>query len=189
VLGEKGKQIIKFMEDMRLGLTITQAAHLFYSDRFGYDYARIKLKRMWEKGYIKKYTNDYSDELIYYLDKKPSFHDNAVLNVYSNFINRGYKINEFRHEIQLMEGKYRADAIINADNDNEIRTVLIEVDRYSPTNIKKYDEVYESGELQRQYGVFPMILILTDVERKYKSDYFEIVSMDIKCSDFNKVLI
>ncbi len=73
MLGEKGKLIIKFMEDIRLGLTITQAGHLFYSDRFGYDYARIKLKRMWEQGYIKKYTNNYSNELIYYLDKKPSF--------------------------------------------------------------------------------------------------------------------
>jgi hypothetical protein len=190
VLGEKGKTIIKFMEDTDLGLTINQAAHLFYTDRFGYDYARIKLKRMWEKGLIKKYTNNYSDELIYYLDKKPSYHDNAVLNVYANFISRGYKITEFEPpEFPWMDGKYKSDAFIKAETDEETRTVIVEVDLNTITNVKKYEEWYETKELQKKYGDFPLLLILTDVDRAYKSDYFEIVSMDIKCSDFNKVLI
>lgn len=185
----RDKIIIKFMEDIGLGLTINQAAMMFFPRNFAYDYARQRLRKLWEMGALKRYKSNYSEEFIYYLDKKPSFHDNAVLNVYSNFINRGYKIIDFKHEMHLLDGKYRADGIIKAENENEIRTVLIEVDRYSPTNIKKYDEVFESGELQRQYGVFPLLLILTDIERTYKSDYFEIVSMDIKCSNFNRALI
>jgi DNA-binding Lrp family transcriptional regulator len=189
MLTSRDKRIIRFMEDKDLGLTINQAALMFFPKNFAYDYARQRLRKLWEMGVLKRYKSNYSEEFIYYLNKKPSYHDNAVLNVYANFVKRGYKITEFKREMELMEGKYRADGIIKAENENEIRTVLIEVDRYSPTNINKYDEVYESRELQRRYGVFPLVLILTDVDRTYKSDYFEIVTTDIKCSDFQKVLI
>jgi DNA-binding Lrp family transcriptional regulator len=185
----RDKIIIKFMEDIGLGLTINQAAMMFFPRNFAYDYARQRLRKLWEMGVLKRYKSNYSEEYIYYLDRKPSFHDNAVLNVYASFINHGYKISSFKRELQLMKGKYRADGIIIAENENEIRIVLVEIDRYSSTDIKKYEEVYESREFQRQYGVFPLILILTDVDRTYKSDYFEIVTMDIKCSNFNKALI
>jgi hypothetical protein len=76
-----------------------------------------------------------------------------------------------------------------AENDKEIRIVIIEVDHSSITNLKKYEELFESGDLQRKYGDFPLLLILTDTDRTYKSENFEIVSMDVKCSDFQKVLI
>jgi hypothetical protein len=190
VLGDKGKKIIKFMEDKDLGLTINQAALMFYPKKFAYDYARLKLKKMWEMGCIKKYTSNYSNELIYYFDKKPSFHNNSVLNVYANFVSLGYKIKEFREpECEWMDGKYKSDGFIVAENDKEIRIVIIEVDHSSITNLKKYEELFESGDLQRKYGDFPLLLILTDTDRTYKSENFEIVSMDVKCSDFQKVLI
>jgi DNA-binding Lrp family transcriptional regulator len=185
----RDKIIIKFMEDIGLGLTINQAAMMFFPRNFAYDYARQRLRKLWEMGVLKRYKSNYSEEYIYYLDKKPSYHDNAVLNVYANFVSRGYKINEFKRELQLAEGKYRADGLIRAENENEIRITLVEVDRYSATDIKKYEEVYESRELQRQYCVFPLVLILTDIDRTYKSDYFEIVTMDIKCSNFYRALI
>jgi hypothetical protein len=190
MLGEKGKKIIKFMEDKDLGLTINQAALMFYPRKFAYDYARLKLKKMWKMDCIKKYTSNYSNELIYYFDKKPSFHNNAVLNIYANFIGVGYKITEFRPpECIWMEGKYKSDGFIVAENDKEIRIAIIEVDHSNVTNMKKYEDLFESGELQRKYGVFPMVIILSDVERNYKSDNFTVVSMDIRCSNFQKVLI
>jgi hypothetical protein len=189
MLGEKGKKIIKFMEDTDLGLTINQAALMYYPKKFAYDYARLKLKKMWESGCIKRYTCNYSNELIYYLDKKPSFHNNAVLNVYANLVSAGYEIKEFRKpECEWMDGKYKSDGFIIAENDKEIRIVIVEVDHSNVTNMKKYEELYESCELQRKYGVFPMVVILSDVERSYKSDNFTVITLDIKCSDFNKVL-
>jgi hypothetical protein len=188
MLGEKGKQIVKFMEDMDLGLTINQAALMFYPRKFAYDYARLKLKRMWEQGYIKRYTNDHSGEIIYYFDKKPSFHNNSVLNVYANFINAGYQIREFKKECEWLDGKYRSDGFIAVENNKEIRLAAIEVDHANVTNMRKYDEIYWSGELQRKYGDFPMVIILSDVERNYSSDNYTTVTLDIRCSDFQKVL-
>lgn len=189
MLTQRDKVILRFMESVGLGLTIQQAALMFFPRKFAYDYARQRMKKLWEMGAVKKYKSDYSEELVYYLNKKPSYHDNAVLNVYAAFTDAGYAITDFKHEFQIIDGKYRADGFIQAENDKEIRMVLIEVDRYSPTNIKKYEEVYESGELQERYGVFPMLIILSDVQRAYKSDNFAIVTLDIKCGEFSKVLI
>lgn len=187
----RDKRIIRFMEDKGLGITINQAAMMFFPKSFAYDYARQRLRKLWKMGVLKRYKSNYSEEFIYYLpDKKPSFHDNAVLNVYANFINRGYKITEFKPpEFPFLDGKYKSDAFIKAETEDEARIVIAEVDLNTITNIKKYEEWYETKELQRKYGDFPLLLILTDVCRTYKSDYFEIVSMDIKCSDFNKALI
>ena len=188
MLTQRDKIILKFMEDVGLGLTIQQAA-MFFPRKFAYDYARQRMKKLWEMGAIKRYTSDYSNELIYYLDRKPSYHDNAILNIYAAFINAGYEVKDFRHELQLVGGKYRADGIIKAENEKEIRIALIEVDRYCSTNVRKYEEVYNLGDLQRKYGVFPMVIILSDVDRNYKSNHFEIVRLDIKCTDFQKVLM
>lgn len=89
------KKILRFLEEYNLGLTITQAGMIFYTGKWKYDYARLKLKKLWDKKLIRRYTSNYSDELIYYFEKKPSFHDNAVLNAYASFIVAGYEITYF----------------------------------------------------------------------------------------------
>jgi hypothetical protein len=190
MITSRDKKILRFMEEYGRGLTINQAALMYWPKKFGYYYARIRLHKLWqEMKVIQRYTNHYTGELIYYFDKKPTFHNNVVLNVYANFVGAGYKITEFKKECEWLGGKYRSDAFIKAETEEETRIVIVEVDFNCVTNIKKYEELYETGELQRKYGDFPMILILTDVERKYRSDNFEIVVLDIKCSTFSKVLI
>lgn len=188
MLTSRDKKIIKFMENTSLGLTINQAALMYWPKKFGYDYARLRLRKLWERGVLKRYTNDYSDELIYYFEKKPSFHKNAILNVYANFVSAGYNITHFKSEQPWMNGKYISDGFLIAENDKEIRIAIIEVDHSNITNMKKYEDLFESGELQDQYKIFPMVIILTDVEREYRSGNFTVIRLDIKCSGFRKVL-
>lgn len=187
-LSSTDKKILKFMEEYNLGLTISQTGMLFYQGKWRYDYARLKLKKLWDKKLIRRYTSNYSDEYIYYLDKKPSYHDNAVLNVYANFVAAGYSIEYFKNEQQWLDGEIRNDAFIIADNPEEKRIVFVEVDLNSTTDIDKYERLYETGILQKIYGVFPMLVILSDIERAYDSDNFEIVQLDMDCSQFYKVL-
>jgi hypothetical protein len=189
MLTPRDKKIIRFMEDINLGLTIEQAALMFFPKKFAYDYARQRLKKLWSMGATKRYANMYTNELIYYLDKKPSYHNNAILNVYSCFVAAGYKITSFKPEQQWMDNKYRSDGLIIAENENEIRIVIIEVDHSSTTNLNKYEELYETGELQRLYGDFPMVLILSNIERSYKSESFTVIGLDMRCTNFFKVLI
>jgi hypothetical protein len=190
MLTGRDKKILKFMEEIGVGLTINQAAMMYFPKKFSYYYARTRLHTLWhDMKVIQRYTNSYTDELIYYFDKKPTFHNNAILNVYANFISSGYTVTEFKRECEWLGGKYRSDAFIKAETEEETRIVIVEVDFNCVTNIKKYEELYETQELQRKYGDFPMILILTDAERKYKSDLFEVVTLDIRCSNFSKVLI
>jgi hypothetical protein len=180
------------METMGLGLTINQAALLFFPKKFAYDYARVRMKKMWEMNVLKRYTNNLTGELIYYLpdEKKPTLHNNAAMNIYANFKAAGYKITEFKTEKEWLEGKYKSDAYIVAETDEVKRIAIVEVDLSSLTNIKKYEELFETKQLQKEHGDFPMVVILSDVERSYKSDFFEVVTMDLRCSDFNsKVLV
>jgi hypothetical protein len=187
----RDKRILKFLEKYNLGFTINQAAMMYWPKKFGYIYSRTRLRYLWDKmKVLQRYTSPYTKEHIYYFDKKPTVHNNVVMNVYANFVNAGYKITEFEPpEFAWMDGKYKSDAFIKAETEEEVRIVLVEVDLNTVTNIKKYEELYATGELQRKYGDFPMLLILTDVKRQYKSDNFEIVTLDIRCSDFSKVLI
>lgn len=197
MISKRDKKIIKFMESTNLGLTINQAALMFFPQSFSYDYARTRLRNRWEKNILKRYTNDYTGELIYYLEdtakptKKPSFHDNAVLNVYANFINLGYKITEFKTNKEWAEGVIKSDAFFIVENEDEKRLIIVEIDVTHPTNLSKYEDLYEIGEIQELYnGVFPMVLILSAVDRSYTSENFAVVNLDIKCTDFrNKVLI
>lgn len=190
MLTDRDKKIIKFMEDIGLGLTINQAALMFFPKKFAYDYARNRLRKLWDngRGPLKKYTNSYSGELIYYLDKKPSYHSNAILNIYANFIAAGYKITHFKHEQHWLDGKYKSDAFIKVENDHEIRLVIVELDHTHPTEINKYEAIYETNELQQTYGDFPMVVILSDIGRSYKSENFTVINMDVRCTDFNKLL-
>jgi hypothetical protein len=191
MISPRDKQILRFLERYNLGLTINQAAQIFFPPKFGYIYSRTRLRYLWkEMKALQRYTSPYTKEYIYYFDKKPTVHNNAVMNVYSGYVAAGYKITEFEPpEYELLGGKYKTDAFIKAETEEEVRLALVEVDLNTTTNIKKYEELYEFGEYQRRYGAFPLIVILTDVNRKYSNDNFEIVTLDIRCSDFHKVLI
>lgn len=188
MLSLRDKRILRLMEDTGLGLTINQAGLMFFPKKFAYDYARLRLKKLYDMKAIRRYVNNYTGELIYYTARKPSYHDNAVMNVYANFVSHGYKIEYFKNEKQWLDGSIRSDGFIVADNPMEKRIAIVEVDLHSVTDISKYELLYDTREVQKEYGVFPMVIILSDVERRYESENFEIVVLDVKCSDFSKVL-
>jgi len=133
------KKILKWIEQYG-SITIRQAADMVYKTTFGYDYARQRLKDLKDKYKILKCIHDpVLDEHLYYTDKEPTAHSNAIYNFYSNLVKYKLPIIHFQKEKQFLEGKVRADGFIVWQNQNgEQIMAFIEVDIYHNTSIKKY---------------------------------------------------
>jgi hypothetical protein len=147
------------------------------------------MKKLREMGQVKFYKNHVTDEYIYYFDKRPTFHDNCIMNVYANLVYHNASILHFKKEQQFMGGKVRADAFIAYKAGDDTKIAIVEVDVGNQTRIEKYEELYEAGELQEKYGDFPLLLVLHSTDRTIDSSRFTVVNFDIKCSGFaEKVL-
>jgi hypothetical protein len=45
------------------------------------------------------------------------------------------------------------------------------------------------GKIHEQYGNFPYVVVLSEVDRQHNSDNFEIINLDLKCSTFIKDIL
>jgi hypothetical protein len=57
------------------------------------------------------------------------------------------------------------------------------------TKVEKYEEVYASGEIQKKYGAFPLIVIVGDIISEYKSKNFDVVYLDYKLNNFTEKVL
>lgn len=189
MLSPRDKKILKWIEDYG-SITIYQASLVFFPhNQFAYDYARIRLKRLRDISLLKVYTNKITDEYIYYTDKKMSYHDNCSLNALAQLIYNGAEIVHFERPAYFMNKLMAADALIGYKYQGETYGLFVEVDISHKSDIKRYVELYDSGEVQATMGGFPLVLILTDSPKKYNLK-FKVISTDIKSKDFrDKVLV
>jgi len=184
----KDKRILNFIEEWE-SITINQCAQMFYPPKFGYDYARQKLKKLKDREVLKMMHDPILDEHVYYIDKIPSPHNNALLNFYTNCIAFKLSIMSFEKEKSFLGKSIRSDGFCIWEGQYGAQIGIIEVDLYHNTNIGKYEKLYQDGELQKQYGDFPYLIILSLTPRHISSKNITIISMNLKCSDFiEKVL-
>jgi hypothetical protein len=159
----------------------------FPKSHFAYDYARKRLKKIEEMGYFKHYRNHTTDEYIYYMDKRRSFHDNCIHNVYANLIYYNAEVFHYEHPAPFMDRKLIADGFIGYRFNNIEKLVIIEVEVTNNLDIEKYEKLYELGELL-QYGKIPTLIVISAEEHHFNTS-LPVVSMTFKCSDFvEKVL-
>lgn len=165
MITKRDKEIFLFIEKYK-GITINQASKIFFSKKNGYDCARLRLKKLYNNGILDRYTNFGTKEIVYTFKgyKKLSPHSIHILNFYAEMVYHGVIINSFIQEKQWCIGKYRSDAFFEYTYNSEDYILCLEVDFTHMTNIKnKYVPLYESDEIQEEYGegVFPKIVIMT----------------------------
>jgi hypothetical protein len=184
---KKDREILKFVEKYG-SLSINQAAHMFFpQNQHSYKYSLVKLKQLRDRELINAIHDPILDEHLYYFDKPPTAHSNALLNFYSNMIRFKRRITSFEREKQFDNGKVRADDFIVWDGEYGTQIAILEVDLYHNTDIKKYERIYD--DVVDTYGDFPYLIILSLMPRSVTSDKITIINMDLKCSDFmQKVL-
>jgi hypothetical protein len=186
MITKKDKQILDFIEQ-RGSISINQCAQMFYPYRFGYDYARLKLKKLKGMELLKVTHDPILNEHLYYINKAPSPHNNAILNFYTNLIAFKLPVRIFEREKAFKDINIRADGFCVWEGQYGAQIAIIEVDLYHNTNILKYEN--NKDWFIEQYGDMPYLVILSLIPRNVQSQDITIINMDLKCSEFiEKVL-
>jgi hypothetical protein len=183
------------------GITISQAGMMLRPGKrytYAYDYARKRLQRLHDMGFVKYFRNDVTDEYIYYLNddkkksdekNKPNIHDTLVNNFYANIVFYQCEVLHYQEKQRWLDDKIISDSFIIYRHGDKTKAAIIECDLNHPTQIEKYEKLYESNILQQEYGDFPYVVIMSPVDRKVSSENFVVVNIELDCSGFaSKVL-
>lgn len=166
-------------------ITIEQAYKMFFSySNFGRDMARKELRKLYDIGMLKrgKLPEHVSSQLIYYKDKIPSPHRLILLDFYSNLVFNNAKINAF--EFEYKTSNLRADAFLEFDYKDYTVLAFIEVVFTNQVDYKRYEELKNTGEIQNQYVVFPLLIVIGNNVEKYNGKNLNVKYLDYKMKNF-----
>jgi hypothetical protein len=195
-LTENDRWLFRYLEKTKSGgITIAQAGMMLYpGDVNGYQYLRKRMKILHDRKQLQYITSDVTNEYIYYKDlkdgkKKPNNHDVLVNNFIAQLYFYNCNIIQYTEKQYWLDNKVISDAFVVYGFGNKYKAALIEMDLNHPTDIGKYERLFEDGCLQKQLGNFPYVVIMSPVCRNQSSDNFEVVHLDTKCTGFaNKIL-
>ena len=192
--------IIRHFETYKFA-TISQLEKIFFKEQqYSYNIARRRLGAIKEANYIKFHRDIETNKNIYiWNDNKirpPSYHRMLVLDILAELNYIGLNIEKFDVEKEWMNGKVRSDAFtVFTLNNNEKRRYhfFVEIDLSNNYhNLKKYDVLYESGEVQKYLNkaFFPRVLLITDRNyRDVKLKHTKVISINTKLDMFSSILI
>lgn len=191
MIKSRDRDILDFLAKYK-AISIKQASRLFFNGiKYSYTTARKRLKKLEEMEVIESYINKETDEKIYCLGEKLSTHNLYVLEVYSLLIENGCEILEFQTQPMYLKKQIRPDAFIKFKYDDLIYLILLEVDFTHFTSLCKfqtYEMLYRCGELQKQYGAFPLIVVVADNPIQYESNNFDTIYLKFKDIDISRIL-
>jgi len=182
-------RILKFINEHG-GITINQCAKLFYSDaKYGQDTARKRLKTLADSGVLKYTTlkNSTSKERIYYTNKPYSAHSLYLMDFYANLVAAGVEILEFKKEAVF--NNLRSDAFVMFKAKEGKILCFVEVVLTHQVNYDKYESLKDSMDIQRQYGAFPMLIVISGYSDRYKGNRLLVKYLDYNMSQFNRVVV
>ena len=197
MITDRDKNIIDFIN--KIGYSSIQNIQdmFFVNNRYGYDGARKRLKKIEEMGdYIRHFKNQETNEIIYIPSnsklKRISTHNIKVLNYITKLSTLGCKITNV--ELEPVFNNIKPDAFIEFEFNNYKYYQLIEVQirhDYVDLNRFKNQETIESI-LNYTENVMPKLIIIQDTNRDYSKDNdteFNIIQIGVSMDDIAKVLI
>jgi hypothetical protein len=189
-LTKTDKLMLNYLEKWG-SFTITQAGLMFFrKNNNNYTYARKRLHILHERGIIKRYTSNITNEYIYYYNKKPTGeHATFSMTPYALLQFYGASITYYKREKKLWNDKIRVDFFTIFQFGDKRKAIIGEVN-LNYCDIERLEEYYTTGELQEQLkGNFPIVMIMSEPYKEYKSDVLDIINCDLKCTEFaSKVL-
>lgn len=205
---DKDHQVLLFVEKYG-SITISQTQKMYYNtQKYGYDIARRRLKKLVDYGKLKVARDPYGNENVYYMDKKLSYHDLLVLSYYAELKSIGAEIKCFKPKIEWLNGNLISDAYCVYEIEDNIYFDIVEVVRTHGVNKEKYYKLYKSNEAQKlntglckdiynqelTEPIFPRLIVIDNVRhsKKYQIDEApEIIihQLDFNFTDFVKILV
>ena len=171
-------------------ITIQQAYKLFFNNaKYGQDLSWKRLKYLAEAGQLKyaSLKNSVTREYVYYTGKIPSTHKLYLMNFYANLKFSGADIKMFGRESVF--GDIRSDgACIFNYKDNTV-FCLVEIAITNQPDYSKYESLKADGWLQKEYGAFPFIVVISDFPQRYKGNKLSVKYLNFDMADFSRVIL
>jgi hypothetical protein len=198
MITQRDRNIVKYVEQFS-SITIEQCSLLFMKDsKCKYKIAQRRLENLVENKYLKVSKTD-TNENIYYIDNKLSYHDVLINTFYIHLINSGATNIIRETDKNWLNGNIISDAFYKFDygiKDNVYRFyVVLEVSwTHKDIPIKNYEELFCKGEAHNQcQNTFPLIVVLDDTKHKnnkyYHSDMFKVIQIDFDMSNFSLIFV
>lgn len=198
-------QVLKFVEQ-NSSITIEECRKIFYNtQKNGYEIARRRLGKLVNYNKLKMSKDAISNQNVYYMTKKLSYHNILALDYYANLVSYGANIVYFNRDQEWMSKKYFSDAFCCYHIGNRMYFDIIEVVRTHALDVEKYLKLYKSNEPQELCNIiyrkeggeqdinkFPRLIVIDDVRHKnelFVNDKIKIYQLDFQLSNLSKILI
>ncbi|WP_252225350.1 MULTISPECIES: hypothetical protein [unclassified Clostridium] len=196
MITDRDKEIINFIDKIGFATIKNITDMYFTNNRYGYDSARKRLKKISEMGeYIKYFKNSETNELVYipYESKlkRVSIHNIKVLEYLCDLKVLGCDIKEI--ELEPVFDSIKPDAYVCFEFNNFLYCQLVEVQiRHDYVDLKRFKkpEVIKSI-YEKMKDVSPRIIIIQDTNKDYEKDNdteFKIIQLYTDLRDVAKVL-
>lgn len=195
---ENTKAVLSFIQDYGFATIKIISNIMFKDNRNGKEQARVVLQKLVNNGDLIKWKTPERRECIYQFKKdKVSDHKYYLLNLYSEIYKLVDEVIYFKLEESWDLSKRRSDAHIVFSVGKVDKYYLVEFDKHHSTDISKYDEVYDSEEVQEWYEercgerIFPDILVIDSAGKtKVKSERdYKVVCIDYSFTNLLKKVI
>ncbi len=199
MLRERDYNILRFIEKYK-AISLKNACRIFFtgeykSEEYRYRCAARRMQRLEELNILSSYRNSYTDEKIYYTNKKISPHSVFIQDFWRILLEMGFEVLEFNTNVSLMNGQLKPDAFVLAKYDDIKVNYFLEVDLNHNTDKSKlirYEMFYKSDELTELCGTRKPCLIITrpthSKDIRLTSKLFDTVYTDLKYTNLERFL-
>ncbi|WP_416188160.1 hypothetical protein [Clostridium perfringens] len=199
MLKERDYNILRFIEKYG-AISLKNACSIFFTgeykiEEYRYRVAARRMQTLEEKGILQSYRNSYTDEKIYYTNKKISPHSVFIQDFWRVLLGIGFEVLEFNTNVILMNGQLKPDALVLAKYDDILVQYFLEVDlnHYTDKNkLVRYEMFYKSDEFQKlTEGRKPALIITRPTHSKdirLTSKLFDTVYTDLKYTNLERFL-
>ena len=193
MITNRDRNIMIFLEQVK-AITIKQASDIFFGG--SYESARRRLNQL-ENVYnkLKSYKMNETDEKVYYLENKITYHDSLVISFIAKIKSLGGEFIQNTLKPKYLNGKIIPDLFSIFKLNGYVYFILLEVDLYHDTPLSKmklYEELYKSKEIQNEnQNQFPIIIIsksLYDSSLRYNSENFNTIYTDKHYNNIDRFL-
>lgn len=190
----KDRSLVRFVEEFD-SVTIDMARRLIWNEqKSGYKIAQTRLGKLVDGKYL-KVSRTETNENIYYINKKLSYHDLLINRVRIELINAGVKLIQFERKKWWLNNKFHSDIFIQCDYGDNYYFFFWEICwTHKDINMVGYEELCESEEglkIIDYKGMIPTLVVMDDSSHDYKTlnPRLKIVKIDYQLSKLPLIFI
>lgn len=191
MLTNRDREILTWIQDYK-SITLSQCTYLFFNGN--YEGCRRRLKQLESMELLRSISNTLLKTKVYYQEKLLNDHSLFIYEFLKIIKINGGEIIKFEVQPQYLNKQIRPDGFVIFSYNNNVYFIILEVDltHYtSNSKMKKYEELYKTGELQKQcYGTFPIVVIARPTSGiRYNSNNFNVIYLDLFFNNLNNLLL